>query len=110
MFLSRRVSEIQWNLNVQDTTLRAHETAGNFFLKCRGVLLSLVFGIRYIPLQCAAIVCNILEVHLPWYCFHTHNVLVKSLTVFVTDFEEIFGERKPSGIPESGFLYAYCIP
>ena len=37
-FLSGRVSKIQRNLNVQNSTLRAHETGRNFPLKCRGVL------------------------------------------------------------------------
>jgi len=36
-FLSGRVSEIQRNLNVQNSTLRAHETDRNFPVKCRGV-------------------------------------------------------------------------
>jgi ABC-type glycerol-3-phosphate transport system permease component len=58
MILSGRVSKIQWNLNVQDSTLSAYETGRNFPLRCRGVLLSLVFGIRYIPLQGTAIVCQ----------------------------------------------------
>jgi hypothetical protein len=37
IFLSGRVSKIQKNLNVQNSTLRAHETARNFPLKCRGL-------------------------------------------------------------------------
>ena len=36
-FLSDRVSKIQRNLKVQNSTLRAHETGRNFPLKCRGV-------------------------------------------------------------------------
>ena len=111
IFLSGRVSKIQRNLNVQNSTLRAHETGRNFPLKCRGIWLSPVFGVRYIPLQCPAIVCQ----H-TWGpgalvpLFHSHNKLVKSFTVFVTDFAEIFWETNPSVTPESGFLDSYCIP
>jgi len=57
-FLSGRVSKIQRNLNVQNSPLRAHETGRTFSLKCRGLWLSPVFGVRYIPLQCPAIVCQ----------------------------------------------------
>jgi len=35
--LSGRVSKIQRNLSVQNSTFRAHETGRNFPLKCRGV-------------------------------------------------------------------------
>jgi len=51
-FLSGKVSKIQRNLHVQNSTLRAHETGRNFPLKCWGVWLLPVFGVRYIPLQC----------------------------------------------------------
>jgi len=37
IFISGRVSKIQRNLNVQNSTLRAHETGRNFPLKCRGL-------------------------------------------------------------------------
>ena len=36
-FLTGRVSKIQRNLNVQNSTLRAHETSSNFPIKCTGV-------------------------------------------------------------------------
>ena len=36
IFLSGRVSKIQSNLNVQNSTLGAHKTVRNFPLKCRG--------------------------------------------------------------------------
>ena len=37
IFLSGRVSKIQRNSNVQNSTLRAHETGRNFPIKCRGL-------------------------------------------------------------------------
>ena len=37
IFLSGKVSKIQRNLNVQNSTLHFHETGRNFPLKCRGV-------------------------------------------------------------------------
>jgi hypothetical protein len=37
IFLSGRISKIQMNLNVQNSTLRAHETGRNVPLTCRGV-------------------------------------------------------------------------
>jgi len=37
IFLSGRVSKIQRNIHVQNSTLCAHETSRNFPLKCRGV-------------------------------------------------------------------------
>ena len=37
IFLSGRVSRIQRNSNVQNSTLRAHETGRNFNLKCTSV-------------------------------------------------------------------------
>ena len=49
ILLSGRVSKIQRNLNVQNSTLLAHETGRNF---------SPVFGVRYIHFQCPAIVCQ----------------------------------------------------
>ena len=55
-FLTVTVSKIQTNLNVQNSTLCAHETGRNLPLKCRGEWFSSVFGIRYIPLQCPATV------------------------------------------------------
>jgi len=42
--------------------------------------------------------------------FHGHNVLVKSFTVFITDFAEIFWEKNPGVTPESGFSDSYAIP
>ena len=56
IFLSGRVSKMQRNLSVENSTLRAHEKGRNFPLKCRG--FSPVFGIRYIPLHCPAVVCR----------------------------------------------------
>jgi len=40
IFLSGRVSKIQGNLNVHNSTLCAYETDRNFPLKCRGIWLS----------------------------------------------------------------------
>jgi len=94
IYLSDIVSTIQRNLNVQNSTLCAHETGRNFPLKCRGVWLSPVCGIRYVYLQRPEIVCERAWgplALLPLY--HSHNVLVKSFTVFVTDFAEIFWEN-----------------
>jgi len=94
IFLSSRVSKIQMNLNVRNSTLRALETGRNFPLKCRGLWLSPVFGFRYIPLHCPAAVCQHTWGPLALVpLFHSHNVLVKSFTVFVTDFAEIFWEK-----------------
>ena len=94
IFLSGWVSKIQRNLNVQNSTLRAHEIGRNFRIKCRGLWLSLVFGVRYVPLQCPAIVCQ--HTWVPFVLvplFHNYNVLVKYFTVFVTDFVEIFWQN-----------------
>jgi len=94
VFLSDRVSKMQRNWNVQNNTLRAHETGRNNPLKCWGVWLSPVFGVRYIPLQCPTIACQHTWNPLALVpLFHSHNVLVKSLTLFVTDFAEIFWEK-----------------
>ena len=94
IFLSGKVSKIQRNLNVQNSTLRALETSRNFPLKCRGVWLSPVFGIRYIHLQCPVIVCQHTRGWLALVLlFHSHNVFVKSITVFVNDFAEIFWKK-----------------
>ena len=109
--LSDRVLKIQRNLNVQNSTLRAHETGRNFPLKCRGLWISPVLDIRYIHLQCPEIVCQ-----LTWFplalvpLFHRHNILVKSLTVFVIDFAEIFWKKNASVTPESEFSDSYFIP
>ena len=57
--------------------------------------LSPVFGVRYIPLQCPAIVCQHTWGPLALIpLFHSHNILVKSFTVFVIDLAEIFWEKK----------------
>jgi hypothetical protein len=81
IFLSGRVSKTRRNLNVQTSTLRAHETGRNFPLKCRVVWLSPVFGVRYIRLQCPTIVCRHTSVPRALVLlFNSHNVLVKSLT------------------------------
>ena len=94
IFLSGRFSKIQRNLNVQNSMLRAHETGRNFPLKCRGLWFQPVFGVRYIPLQCTAMVCQHTWGPLALILlFHGHNVLVESFTVFVTDFAEIFWEK-----------------
>jgi len=58
MFLSGRVSKIQRAVFVQNCTLRTNETDRILPLKCRGIWLSPVFGVRYSPLQCLAIVCQ----------------------------------------------------
>ena len=103
-FLSGGVSKIKRNLNVQNSTLRAHETGRNFPLKCRGLWISSVFGVRYIPLQSVATVFQHTWGPLALApLFHSHNILVKSFTVFVTDFAEIFWEKYSSVTPESGF-------
>jgi len=70
ILLSGRVSKIQSNLHVQNSTLRAHETGRNFPLKCRGVWLSPVFGVRYISLQCPSIICQ-----------HTWGPLASSIAI-----------------------------
>jgi len=94
IFLSGRVSKIQTNLNVQNNTLHTHETGRNFPLKCRVIWLLPVFGVRYIPLQCPAIVCQHTWGPLALVPLsHSHNVLVESFTIFVTDFTEIFWEK-----------------
>ena len=94
IFCQARVSKIQRNLNVQNSTLRALETGRNFPLKCRCVWFSRVFGIRYVPLHCPAIVCRHTWGPLALVpLFLSQNVLVKSFTAFVTDFAEIFGGK-----------------
>jgi len=76
------------------STLRAHETGRNFSFKCTVIWLSPVFGVRYIHLQCPAIVCQHTWCALALaLLFHSHNVLVKPFTEFVTDFAEIFREK-----------------
>jgi len=93
-FLSDRVSKIQRNLNVQNSTSHAHETGINIPPKCRGIWLLLVFGVRYIHLQCPAIVCQHTWGPLALVpLLHSQNVLVKSFTVLITDFAEIFWEE-----------------
>ena len=54
---------------------------------------------------------NSLPTYFRFTClFHSHNVLVKSFTVFVIDFAEIFWGKNPSVTSESGFADSYCIP
>ena len=104
IFLSDRVSEIQRTLFVQNITLRTNETGRNLPLKCRGVWLSWVIGFRYIPLQCPAIVCQHTWGPLALVpLFHNHNVLMKSFTVFVNDFAEIFWEKIQVGLQKVDF-------
>ena len=94
IFLSGRVSKIQRNWNVQKRTLCAHETGRDFPPKCWGVWLLPVIGVRYIPLQCPATVCQNTWGPLalvPLFC--SYNILVKTFTVFVTEFAEIFWEK-----------------
>jgi len=90
IYLSSRVSKIQRNLHVQNSTLRAHEIGRNFpLIKCRSLWFSPIFGARYIPLQCPAIVFQHTWRTLALVpLFHSHNVLVKSFTVFINDFWE----------------------
>ena len=110
IFISGRISKIQRNLNVQNSTLRAHETGRNVPLKCWGLWLSPVFGVRYIPLQCPAIVCQHTWGPLALVpLFHSHNILAKSFSVFVTDLPRFSG-KIPSVTPESGFSDSYCVP
>jgi hypothetical protein len=93
-FLSDKGSKIRKNLNVQNSILHANETGRNFVLKCRGLSLSPVFDVSYIPLKCPVIVCQ-----QTWGSralvplFHSYNTSVKSFTVFVTDFTEILWEK-----------------
>jgi len=88
---------------VQKSTLRAHETCRNFSLKCWGLWLSPAFDVRYIPLHCPATVCQHTWGTLALVpLFHSHNVLVKSFTVFVTDFAKIFCEKIRNVTPDSG--------
>ena len=104
ILLSGRVSKVQRNLNVQNSTWRSHETGRNFPLKCWGVWLSPVFVLRYIPLQCPLIFCQYTWGPLALVpLFHSHNVLVKSFTVFITDFAEIFWEKIQLWLQKVGF-------
>ena len=104
IFLPGRVSKIQRTQLVQNSTLGTNETGRNLPLKCRGVWLLPVIGLGYIPLQCPAIVC-----HHTWGplvlvpLFHSQNVLVKSFTMFVTDFAEIFREEFQVGLQKVDF-------
>ena len=82
IFLLGRVSKIQRNLYVQNCTSRSHEKGRNFPPKCRGVWLSPVFGVRYIPLQSPTIFCQHKWGPLAFVpLFHSHNVLVKPFTI-----------------------------
>ena len=108
MFLSGRVSKIQRNLNVQISTFSTHETGRNFPLKCRSLWRSPNFCLKCIPLQCRAIVCQPNWGPLALIpLYHSNNNLVKSFSVFVTDF---FWEKNLSVTPESGFSVSYGIP
>jgi len=92
--LSSRVSKILRTLFVQNSTLRANEAGRNLFLKCRCLYFSPVIGFRYISLQCPAILCQHNWSPLDLVAlFHSQNILVKSFTVFVTDFPENFWEK-----------------
>jgi len=96
IFLSGRFSKIQRTVFVQNSTWRTNETDSNLPLKCRGVWLSAVIGFRYIPLQFPTIVCQDTSGPLALVSlFHGQNILVKSFTVFVTDFAEILWEKNP---------------
>ena len=95
ILLSGIVSKIQGALFVQNCTLRTNETGWDLPLKCRGVWLSPVIGLRYIPLRCPAIFCQSTWCPLDLIpLFHSQNILVKSSTVFVTDFVEILWKKK----------------
>ena len=88
----------------ENSTLRTNETGRNLPLKCRGVWLSLVIGFSYTPLQCPAIVCQHTWGPLALVpLFHKQNVLVKSLTVFVTDLAHIFWEKIQVGLQKMDF-------
>ena len=103
-FLSDRVSKIQRAVFVQNGTLRTNQTGRNLPLKCRGVWLSLVTGFRCIPLECPAMFCQDTWGPLalvPPFC--SQNVLVKSFTVFVTDFAEIFWKKIQEGLQKVDF-------
>jgi len=53
----------------QGSTLCTHETGRNFPLNYWGIWLLPVFGVKYIPLQCQAIVCQHTSGPLAWYHF-----------------------------------------
>ena len=104
IFLSGRISKIQRTLFVQNSTLYTNEKGRNLPLKCRGVWFSSVIGVRYILLQCPAIVCQHTWGPLALLpLFLSQNVLVKSFTTFITDFAEIFWEQIQVGLQKVDF-------
>ena len=104
IFLSGRVSKIQRILFVQNSTLRTNETGRNLPKKCTDVWLSSVIGFRHTSLQCPAIVYQHIWDPLALVpLFHSQNVLVKSFTVFITDFADIFWEKIQVGLQKVDF-------
>jgi len=106
IFVSVRVSKIQRTIFVQNNTLRTKETDRNLPLKRRGLRLSPVIGFRYeyIPLQCSTIVCQHTWGPLALVpLFHIQNVLMKSFTVFATDFADIFCKKIQVGLQKVDF-------
>ena len=72
-------------------------------LKCRGIWLSPVFGVRYIPLQCPAIVSqHTWGPHALVPLFRSRNVLVKFFTGFSLTLPRFLG-KNPSGATEIDF-------
>ena len=94
IYLSDRFSEIQRNLYMQNSTLGAHATGRNFPLKCRCVWL-------FAGISCPVHPSSVSSYSLPTYlrstclgtAFHSHNIWVKSFTVFITAFAKIFQEK-----------------
>ena len=96
IFLSGRVSKIQRTLFVQNSTLHTNETGRNLPLKCRGG--------NWLQVHPSSVSSNSLPTYLSPLAlvlfFHSQNILVKSFTVFVTDFAEIFWEKKSKWGPK----------
>jgi hypothetical protein len=94
----------QKNLNVQNCTNCANETGRNFHLRCRGLSLSPVFGVRYIPIHFTTIVCQHSLGSLALVLLYlSHNLSpCSSLTS-----PRFYGNKNPSVTTESGFSDSY---
>ena len=104
VFLQGRFSKLQRTLFVQNSTLRTNETGRKWPLNCRGVWLSPVIVFRYISLQCPATSCQHTWGPLALIpLLYSQNDLVKSFTVFVTDFGSIFWEKIQVGLQKLDF-------
>jgi hypothetical protein len=93
IFLLGTVSKIQKNVNVQNSTLHANETGRNFSPKCIGILLSSVFGARYIPLQHPAIFCQH-SVAFPALYITSHPLYTRWSSMGLMNYE-YYSEVKP---------------